>query len=476
MFGLVTSAALLAAAPAAAQTMEATGLLKRAAAVMGDPASIRYVAQGDGYTFGQAHVPGGAWPRINVHNQTRTINYATGAMRETITLSRAEPKGGGGYPLAGQQTNDQYVAGNFAWNVAGGNPAAGSRFVSERNHQLWTTPHGIIKSALRNNATLDFQNRGGKSMAAVRFTEPGRFAATAWFNDKFQVERVESRYPDAVLGEATAVTTYSEYETHGPVQFPGRIEQSSEGHRTLSVIVTEVVANAAAEIPVPDAVAKATERVTAAKVTDGVWFIAGGSHNSVAIEMKDHMVLVEAPLSDMRTKPVIDEVRKLSKKPLRYVINSHHHFDHAGGLRAAAAEGLTIITQAGNRAYLEKALANRGRIAPDLLTKSGRKATLRTVADKMVHSDGTRSLELHRIKDSVHNDTFLMVYLPKEKILIEADAYTPGAPGAKPPAAPNNANAVNLVQNVQRLKLAVDTVLPLHGRIAKGEEMMAAGK
>ena len=94
----------------------------------------------------------------------------------------------------------------------------------------------------------------------------------------------------------------------------------------------------------------------------------------------------------------------------------------------------------------------------------------------MVHSDGSRSLEIHRIKESVHNDTFLMVYLPNEKILIQADAYTPPAPGAKPAAAPNNANTVNLVQNLQRLKLAVDTVLPLHGRVVKGEDMMAAGK
>jgi len=472
--------AMLATGPAAAQSQAATGVLKRAAIVMGDPASIRYVAQGNGYTFGQAFLPGMPWPRINVHSQTRTINYAAGAMREQITLSRAEPKGGGGYPLVGQQTNDQYVNSGLAWNVAGGNPAPGPRFVSDRMHQMGITPHGIIKAALKNDATLEFQTMnaksGGKSVAVVRFTEPGRFAATAWFNDQYQLERVESRFPDAVLGETTAVTTYSDYGTHGAMQFPGRIEQSIGGHPTLSVIVTEFAANVAADFPVPEAVAKATERVTADKVTDGVWFIGGGSHNSVAIEMKDHMVLVEAPLGDVRTKPVLDEVKKLSGKPLRFVINSHQHFDHAGGLRAAAAEGATIITQAGNKAYLEKALANRGKIAPDLLTKSGKKASIRTVADKMVHSDGSRSLEIHRIKDSVHNDTFLMVYLPKEKILIQADAYTPPAAGGKPAAAPNNANTVNLVQNLQRLKLAVDTVLPLHGRMVKGEEMMAAGK
>jgi hypothetical protein len=96
--------ALLAATPAAAQSQAATGVLKRAATVMGDPASIRYVAQGNGYTFGQAFVPGMPWPRINVHNQTRTINYAAGI---AITLSRAGPRAAAAYPLADQQSSDQ---------------------------------------------------------------------------------------------------------------------------------------------------------------------------------------------------------------------------------------------------------------------------------------------------------------------------------------------------------------------------------
>ena len=312
----------------------------------------------------------------------------------------------------------------------------------------------------------------------MKFAEEGKFTATAYFNDKYQLERVESRYPDAVLGETVSVTEYSEYQAYGPIQFPGRIEQTLGGHRVLSVIVTEVQANAPAEIALPDAIRNFKEVVATNKVTDGVWFIAGGSHNSVAIEMKDHMILVESPLGDLRAKPVMDAVNKLvPSKSVKVLINSHHHFDHAGGVRTAVAEGAgTVITQAGNKAYFEKNLAAKTTIAPDLLTKSGKKAKVEGVADKRVITDGSRTLEIHRIKDSVHNDTFLMVYLPKEKLLIEADAYTPPAPGAKPAPAPNNANTVNLVQNVERLKLAVDKVLPLHGRIAEGSEMVAASK
>ena len=89
---------------------------------------------------------------------------------------------------------------------------------------------------------------------------------------------------------------------------------------------------------------------------------------------------------------------------------------------------------------------------------------MRPVSDSMTLSDGARTVELRRITGGVHTDTFLMVYLPKERLLIEADAYTPIAPNAKPPATPN-ANNVNLIENIERQKLAVDRILPLHGRV-----------
>ena len=355
--------------------------------------------------------------------------------------------------------------------MAGTTVQPGPRFVTDRMHQLWITPHGVIRAAQRNKATLKFVTRAGKTLAAVSFTELGRFAATAFINADYLVERVESRLPDPVLGEVTAVASYADYRDTGGVKFPTRIQLSQGGHPTLDVAVKEMQPNAPADILVPDAVINAAERVTADKVADGVWFIAGGSHNSVAIEMKDHMVLVEAPLNDVRSAPVLDEVGKLAPgKPIRFVINSHNHFDHTGGVRTAAAAGATIVTQAGNKAYFEKVFATKSRISPDLLAKSGKKARIMTLGDKLEMRDGARTIEVHRMKDSVHNDTFLMVYLPKEKLLIEADAYTPLPPNAPVPAQPNAYN-VNLAQNIERLNLAVERILPLHGRVVPLAEL-----
>ena len=469
---LTLSAFALAVMPATAFAQDsAVGVLKRASTVMGEPKSIRYAGDGTGWSFGQAWAPGKAWPKIDIQSQVRTINYTSGSMREEIAFSRGEPQGGGGYPLSGQQRNDQYVSGPYAWNGSPGGAVPGPRFVIDRTHQLWTTPHGVIAAAMRNNATVTWPAMGGKSLAAVSFRELGRFTATAFINDDYVVERVESRLPDPVLGEVAVVTTYSNYRDYGGVKFPGRIQQSQGGFPVLDLTVKEVQPNAPAEIAIPDNVRTAAERVTTEKVADGVWFVAGGSHNSVAIEMKDHLILVEAPLNDARTSAVIDEVKKLAPgKPIRYVLNSHHHFDHAGGLRTAVAEGAIVIADAGSKAYFERAFATQGKILPDLLTRSGRKATVRAVNGMMTLSDGARTVRIMPIVESNHATGFMMVYLPKERLLIEADAYTPIPPNAKPPATPN-ANNVNLVVNLDGFKLAVDQILPLHGRVAPAADL-----
>ena len=467
---------LLLPAPAVAQ-QDASALLKRSAAAMGATqlGSIRYAGEGTGYTFGQAYTPGMAWPRITIHSQVRTVNYESGSMRDEIVLSRAEPKGGGGYPITGQQRNDQYVSGTYAWNMAAQGPASNQRLLTDRVHQLWISPHGIVKAAQRNGATVQWRSaKGMPDMAAVSFTEPGRFKATAWINDDYLVERVDSRVPDAVLGEVDVQTLYSDYRDFGGVKFPMRIRQSQGGFPVLDLMVKEVEPQAAADIEVPDAMKSAVERATATQVAPGVWHVAGGTHNSVAIEMKDHMVLVEAPLGDARMAAVLEQVKQLAPgKPIRYVINSHSHFDHSGGLRAAVAEGAIVVTQAANEPYFQRAFATPSRLAPDRLAHAGRKPRFVAVNGHLTMGDSSRKLEIHQIQDSNHSNTFLMVYLPAEKLLIQADAFTPPPPGTPPPAQPNP-NNVNLVANIERLKLQVEQILPLHGRVVPMADLYAA--
>ena len=470
----------LALMPRLGNGQDSRAVLDGVTKAMGDVKSLQYTGNGAYFFLGQSVAPGTPWPRFNLKTFTRTINYDTPAMRDDFVRTQADPaaRGGGGIPLIGEQRLIQGVSGTDAWNQLGENPPTPAiAAVADRQLQLLITPQGVIKAAIKHNATVETQTVDGKKMTVTSFTVPGQFKVKAFVNDRNQVEKVESWNTNPVLGDLQTETTYADYKDFGGAQFPTRITQKQGGFPTLDLTVTDVKPNASADIQIPDNVRQASVKVTADKVADGVWYLTGGTHHSVLIEMSDHLVVIEGPQDDARAAAVIAEVKKLvPNKPIKYVVNTHHHFDHAGGLGAFAADGATIITHDVNKAFLEQSLAAPRTIQPDKLAQSGKKATVDGMQDKRVLSDGTHTVELYLIKGTPHGDGLIMAYLPKEKLLVEADAFTPAPPNATPPAQPNPAQ-VNLYDNIERLNLAVDQILPLHGRkVPLAELQKAIGK
>jgi glyoxylase-like metal-dependent hydrolase (beta-lactamase superfamily II) len=192
--------------------------------------------------------------------------------------------------------------------------------------------------------------------------------------------------------------------------------------------------------------------------------VTGGSHHSVVVAFDEYVAVAEAPLDEQRSMAVMAEVKKLvPDKPVRYVLTTHHHFDHIGGLRAYAAEGATIVTHQSNVPYLEKALMAPATISPDMQAKSQRKPTLQGVSDKHEITDGKQTIQVYATKGDTHTNEYTLIYLPGPRILVEGDAYSPGPPNAPPPATPPP-NAVALYDSLQELKLNVATIAPIHGR------------
>jgi glyoxylase-like metal-dependent hydrolase (beta-lactamase superfamily II) len=432
--------------------------------------SIEFQGGGTFYWAGQSFNAGTGWPQFNVRSLTRTINYDTASLRDEMIRTRTlePPKGGGPY-VRGEHKAVAFLSGDQAWNVAGDAATPAPIALAERQFQLWSTPHGVVKAAMAGKGTI--QGR------TITFGVPGSFKALATLDAANLVERVDGTVANPVLGDMAVTVSYADYRDFGGVKFPTKIRQTVGGLPALELTVTEVKANAAADIPVPDSVRQAGNpyaKVTTQKAADGVWYLTGGSHHSVVIEMKDHLIVVEGPLNDDRALAVIKEARTLvPNKPIKYLVVSHHHFDHSGGVRAFAGEGVTLITHDASRPYIERIVAAPATVSPDHLAKSGKKAAVEGVRDRRVLSDGTRSVEIRQIAGIQHADDMLMVYLPKEKLLIEADAYTPPAPNTAP-MSPPSPFTVSLTENVKNQGLAVDQILPLHGRMVPVAELYKA--
>ena len=207
----------------------------------------------------------------------------------------------------------------------------------------------------------------------------------------------------------------------------------------------------------PAITAPPPQTVTATPLARGITFLAGGSHNSVLVEFPDHLMLIEAPLSEARTLAVIAKARELVPgKPLTQLVNSHHHFDHSAGVRAAVAEGLGVITHQGNVAFLEAMAARPHTLRPDALAKAGKPLVIQGVTDQQTISGGAMTVTLYTLSLS-HSQTMLMAYFPKERLLVEADVYTPGA--AVQVFAPA------FLEELKKRNLRIDRIAPLHGNV-----------
>jgi glyoxylase-like metal-dependent hydrolase (beta-lactamase superfamily II) len=428
--------------------------------------------QGSGTTFqvGQAYTAGMAYPEFTVRTVTRVMNYDTASFREEMLRTRTlEPPKGGGVYVRGEHKVVSVLSGDQAWNVTGDTATTAPIALADRQFQLWSTPHGVVKAALAGKGTIQ-----GRTIA---FAVPGSFKATATLDAANLIERVDATMANPVVGDMAVSVSYADYRDFGGVKFPTKIRQSYGGFPALELTVTEVKPNAPADIAVPDSVRQAGNpyvRVQSQKAADGVWYLTGGTHHSVVIEMSDHVILVEGPLNDDRALAVIKETRTLVPgKPIKYLVVSHHHFDHSGSVRAVAGEGVTLITHEASRAHFERSVAAPATVSPDHLARSGKKVVVEGVRDRKVLTDGTRTVEIRQIAGIAHADDMLMVYLPKEKLLIEADAYTPPAPNASPMNPPSVFN-ISLVENIAKQGLAVDQILPLHGRIVPLAELRKA--
>ena len=168
-----------------------------------------------------------------------------------------------------------------------------------------------------------------------------------------------------------------------------------------------------------------------------------------------------------RALAVIAKAKELRPtKPLTQVVVTHHHFDHTGGIRAAVSEGLTLVAQKASAPFYQEAVERGHTIVPDALAKNPKPLKIETVDEEMVLKDKTMTVNLYHIVGSPHADTLLMAYFPKERLLVEADVFNPGAPVAP--------FAANLLENIKKHNLRIDRIVPIHATVAPYADLLKA--
>ncbi len=466
------------------------------------------------------------WRWTASKNWTRSIDFDAKAWRDVRDRAEGEPASQCGG--AGTTCPAPPQMGAVAVTTA-------NNFNNQINFAMM--PLGFLRMALEKNATVSKEKKFTVLSFPLENGTAYKTTVKGYIDKDGMVDRVETMIDQGMLGDIKWEATFSNYKDFGGVKFPTSIVQRQGGPKIWEMTVADLKVNQPVDTTPPagrggrgggggggaakggaakggdgkgappefaggDGKGKGGPGGGAAKggpgggggrgaaalesedLGGGFWLVTGG-YGAVIANFKDYIIVIEGPSSDARADQIIGEAKRLVPgKPIKYVINTHAHFDHAGGLREFASQGATIITNKGNKGYYEKILTNPHTLVPDAAQKANAKFKVKVeyVDDMKKITDGTQEIDLYRVMNSTHNQFMMMAYLPKQKILIEADEFNVLNPTPTAPVAMPNQYQINLLANIERLKLDVDRIIPIHlpnpatRKVTLQELKLAAGK
>jgi glyoxylase-like metal-dependent hydrolase (beta-lactamase superfamily II) len=446
------------------------------------------------------------WPRIDrLSNYTRTINWDAGTSVETFDrepgLAPASWKYGlgwqGGTPTQQQRRQTHVVNGRYAWHIDGDGEAVAvpPELAEVYQLDLWLNPAGFLKAARLPGANpvafwrweqLEKGRDGNvvrpEKVHVVAITVLGKYRVDATINSRNVITRIKTTVNEPALGDFNIEHESTEFVSVGSFKWPTawhshhgwddnwQFYRQSTGHNGYGGNFSDVRVNdCGGAVPVPPSVAQATfpTEVTTERLASGVYRLGGGPANSYMIEFRDFVAVFEAPGNEERSLAVIDAIAKLAPdKPIRWLVSSHPHFDHIGGLRTYLHIGSTIVTHMKNLAFLNNdVLSYEPRtIAPDIVsrwppTEVAEGYNYEAVQENYVITDNERILRVYYVQPLRHVEGMLMAYLPRERIAFQADLFDTH----EPPKAAQLPAMQTLARQIERMSLDVGTLAPVHG-------------
>jgi glyoxylase-like metal-dependent hydrolase (beta-lactamase superfamily II) len=459
-----------------AMAQDAKTVIANAQKALGDVNAVTYSGAARDVSFQQCGANKAAMVCQGTHDPMRPIdNYV-----RVIDLAGPASRATGATNNIGAGGSTTITPGMFSLQVSAQQTDVSQPWV-DAPIEFYLTPWGFLKGAAENNASLTRRNVLSWS-PKVQAPSGKAYTINAYLNDKNLIERVETWRGENIMGDMHIVATYRGWRDFGGVMAPAKIVQTRGGWPFFEVNVTAAKANpadmATLAVPPPPPAGRGGPggppagggagrgpggpppmTVTSEKLGDGLYRLTtgAGGYDSLLIDFKDHIMMLEAGQSEARALAYIAEAKKLiPNKPIRYVLNTHPHSDHTGGLPALVAEGATIITHRNNEEFLEKALNTPRTLLNDTLAKSPKKARVESVGTKKVYTDGNRTVEIHYVPNAPHSNGLIVAYFPKEKILFQGDFSLPAA------GQPANDHVMALAPVLKKLNLDWERYINVH--------------
>ena len=465
----------MALAGACARTPPEVQVINDAADALGGSDRILAVRtltlEGDGTdgAVGGAATPDSPPNTFKITEYRRTFDLANGRMnlRQVRTAQFA-------FANAVVTRQNQTVDGDVAYNVGqDGMPARASNEAAQgRRLEMLQHPVTVVRAALDPAARItNLRTEDGQPHVDVT-TAAGDTVTLAVDPATNLPSHVTFGSYDANWGDILIEAQFSDYQESGGLQVPGRIvtrqdQWTTTERRIATTTIDGDVGDLAAPAAVRSAEAPAPQpvNVTVEEVGRGIWWLAGGSHHSVVFEFDDHLKIFEVPLTEARTKAVIERARSLRpNKPLTHAIVSHHHLDHAGGFRTAVAEGLTIITHRGNEAFFKEIAGRPHTRGQDALARAPKPVTFQFMDDELVMKDNTNEIVLYKSNGNIHSGLLIYGWIPRDRTVVQADFY--------------DVNWMwhpwgdNFIENLKSRNLNVARHIPIHGKIQRHNEVL----